>query len=324
MADLKSSYSAADCIPVKLIKNYELMHSMMNNKRILPIHVQFIITNKCNLNCLFCSCSKDDRKTEMSLEDARKLIAIMASQGTRSVTLTGGGEPLLHPHFSEILECLFDAGIKVGLVTNGLKLKPDLPLNEVTWCRISNDDHRKFTERYSKCLSETVQAIPEVDWAFSHVVSSEPNIDEIQRVIEFANLHKFTHVRLVADLLDYCNINLNFVKEEIRKRGVDDRTVIYQKRNRPVKGGDCYICYLKPVIGADCKVSACCGSQYALKKPSRCMPPELCLGSAFDLEKIINNSHKPFNGSICYRCYYENYNKILGAILSDTEHMDFV
>ena len=67
-----------------------------------------------------------------------------------------------------------------------------------------------------------------------------------------------------------------------------------------------------------------CGAQYALKIPSKYMPPELCLGSAFDLDKIIKNSSKPFDGSICYRCYYENYNKILGTILAKTEHMNFV
>jgi len=324
MADLKSSYSAADNIPVKLIKNYELMHSMMTKRIILPIHVQFIISNKCNLKCPFCSCSNDDRETDMSLEDALRLIELMARLGTKSVTITGGGEPLLHPNFIEILEAFNEANIDVGLVTHGLELHPDLPLENVVWCRISNADHRKLTVNYLKNLSETVQAIPQVDWAFSHVVSSEPNFDEIQRVIEFANLHKFTHVRLVADLLDYCNVNLNIVKKEMKDRGVDDQLVIYQGRNEPTKGGPCYICYLKPIIGADCKVYACCGAQYALKTPSRYMPQELCLGSAFELEEIIKNSDKPFDGSICYRCYYDNYNKILETILAKTEHMNFV
>lgn len=324
MTDLKSSYSAADNIPVKLIKNYELMHSMMTDRIILPVHVQFIITNRCNLKCPFCSYANDDRKTEMSLKDARKLIRIMKDLGTRSVTITGGGEPLLHPHFSEILTAFYEADIEVGLVTHGLELKPDtLPLKKMTWCRISNADHRSLTGSYLKRLSETVEAIPEVDWAFSHVVSPEPNYDEIQRVIEFANVHEFTHVRLVADLLDYENVDLGPVEKEMKER-VDDSLVIYQGRNSPTKGGNCYICYLKPIIGADCKVYSCCGAPYALKNPSKYMPPELCLGSAFDLDKIIKNSSKPFDGSICYRCYYENYNKILEAILAKTDHMNFV
>jgi len=323
MKDLKSSFSAADSIPVKLVKDYELMQSMMKDKRILPVHAQFIPTNKCNLKCSFCSCANDDRQSEMPLEDARKIINLMKSLGTKAATITGGGEPLLHPDFAEIITAFNEAGIKTGLVTHGLGLNPQLPLKDLVWCRISNADHRSLTGNYQKRLRQTVEAFPEVDWAFSHVVSSKPNLDEIQRVIEFANSQNFTHVRLVADLFNYENVDLIAVEKEIKNR-VDDSKVIYQGRNMPSKGGPCYIGYLKPLISADCKVYTCCGAQYALKEPSKCMPPELCLGSAFDLDKIIDNSDKPFDGSICYRCYYDNYNNILGNILAKTEHMDFV
>lgn len=258
MADLKSSYSAADSIPIKLIKNYELMHSMMNDGIILPIHVQFIPTNRCNLKCLFCSCANDDRKTEMSLKDARKLIEIMKNLGTRSVTITGGGEPLLHPHFSEIIKAFNEADIEVGLVCHGLELRCDSPLEEIVWCRISNADHRSLTGKYLKRLNDVVETFPNIDWAFSHVVSADPNFNEIHRIIEFANLHNFTHVRIVADLLNYHNVNLGIVEKAMKNRGIDDSLVIYQGRNKPTKGGDCYICYLKPIIGADCKVYTCC------------------------------------------------------------------
>jgi hypothetical protein len=164
---------------------------------------------------------------------------------------------------------------------------------------------------------------PEVDWAFSHVVSPNPNDDEIRRVIDFANRHSFTHVRLVADLLQTEKVDLDGLKRKLREQGVDDHLVIYQARNKPKRGSDCYICYLKPVIGADCMVYACCGVQYALEKPSRKMPSELTLGSAFVMHKIIAQSHKPFDGSICKRCYYENYNVVLKAMLSKIDHERF-
>jgi MoaA/NifB/PqqE/SkfB family radical SAM enzyme len=260
----------------------------------------------------------------MSFKDAQKIIKIIKDLGTKSVTVTGGGEPLIHPRFSDIMGAFYDAGIEIGLVTNGLFFNNSHSyLKKIVWCRISNADDRSLTGDYLRSLSNTVETFPEVDWAFSHVVSRKPNLDEIQRVIEFANVYEFTHVRLVADLLDYWNVDLEQVEKEMKDR-VDDSKVIYQGRNTPLKGGDCYICYLKPIIGADCKVYTCCGVQYALKEPSKYMPPELCLGSAFDLDKIIRNSSKPFDGSICYRCYYENYNKILGTILAHTEHMNFV
>lgn len=318
-----NSFTAADSIPVKLIKNHELLKSMVKNKVIPPIHVQFIPTNKCNLKCTFCSCSNEDRRIEMSFDDALRIIEKLHKLGTQSVTITGGGEPLLYPHLKELFKAFHEAGIKIGFVTNGLLLNR-LSYEYVTWCRISNSDERKFNTKYFNNLVEAVEDNPNVDWAFSHVVSSKPNHAEIRRIVDFANLYQFTHVRLVADLLDYENVNLLEVKRTLRESNVDDDIVIYQSRNVPTIGGDCYICYLKPMIGADCKVYACCGIQYALKKPSKSLPKELCLGSAFDIEDIIKKSRKPFDGNICHRCYYDNYNKILGSILAKTQHMEFV
>jgi len=252
-----NSYTAADSLPIKLIKNYELLKSMMEDKVIIPIHVQFIPTNRCNLDCTFCSCSEDDRKTEMSLDDARKIIDKLHKLGTQSVTITGGGETLLYPNLQELFSLFREAGIKIGLVTNGLLLDR-WSYEDVTWCRISNSDERKFSSSYLKTLTLAVEKNPNVDWAFSHVVSSNPNISEIKYLIEFANLYNFTHIRLVADLLDYKNVDLEKVKTELNKQHVDDRRVIYQSRNVPVRGGDCYICYLKPIISANCRVYACC------------------------------------------------------------------
>lgn len=325
MLDKMNSYSSADGIPIKLIKNTKLINIISTRKVIPPIHAQFIPTNKCNMNCDFCSCSKEDRNSEMSIADAQYIINQLNELGCKSVTITGGGEPLLYSDILKLVWLFFFAGIQIGLVTNGLLLQENQEvLKCITWCRISNSDKRDFNDAYAKTLSEVAQKHCHVDWAFSHVVSTKPNIDEIKKIIVFANEHDFTHVRLVADLINPELVPMEFLKKCLRVSGIDDRKVIYQARNEPVHGGDCYICYLKPVIGADCKVYACCGAQYSLKNPSRRLPQELCLGSAFDLEKIVMNSAHSFNGHICYRCYYNSYNVILKGLLSDTEHERFV
>lgn len=323
--DIRNSYTAADGLPIKLINDSELMNHIKVKKEIPPIHVQFIPTNRCNLNCDFCSCSEEDRNIEISLLEAEKIINILWDLGTKAVTITGGGEPLMHPNIKEIIEMFIDYDIQVGLVTNGLLLHRSSEfIGYVTWCRISNGKNRSLTGEYWNNLSRTVIDNPKIDWAFSHVVSPNPNHDEIKRVIDFANFHDFTHVRLVADLFQTEKVDLWALREWLREKGINDRLVIYQARNKPRRGSDCYICYLKPVIGADCKVYTCCGAQYALEVPSKRMPPELCLGSAFEMQRIITHSHKPFDGSICHRCYYENYNSVLKATLSKIDHERFV
>ena len=318
---IRSSYTAADSIPFKLISDARIVGIITQRKVIPPWHVQFIPTNKCNLNCPFCSCAEDDRKTEMNITDAEYIISLLHELGSRAVTITGGGEPFLYKHISRLIWGFVLHNIQVGLVTNGLLLNRNhSALKPVTWCRISNGDDRQFTDDYHRTLSEVVASNQHIDWAFSHVVSRHPNICEIKKVIGFANEHKFTHVRLVADLLDYENVDMEALQYQLEDDKIDLSRVIFQARNEPVRGMPCYICYLKPIIGADCKVYTCCGVQYALKKPSKKMPRELCLGSAFDMQKIIERSHRPFDGSICHRCYYKSYNDVLRELLAEHEH----
>jgi len=258
--------------------------------------------------------------------DAFELIGLFRSLGTRALTITGGGEPPEYPYLEGVIDRFVQNNIQVGLVTNGIhldRLSRDT-LRRLTWCRISHSDERTFTEEYAQSLEAIVCVAPRVDWAFSYVVTAEPNEEMIRKVVHFADVHGFTHVRLVADLLDYANVDLERMKKKINLRGTNDSKVIYQGRNKPRVGGPCFICFLKPVVAADCKVYTCCGAQYALDPPSRRMPEELCLGSAFDLDKIAERSYYPFPGDICKRCYYSEYNRLLADLFSRVEHVNFV
>jgi MoaA/NifB/PqqE/SkfB family radical SAM enzyme len=324
--DIKTSFTAADSIPLKVLLDRDLISHIERKKKLLPLHIQFLPTNRCNLNCSFCSCSARDRKLEMDINLARKIIAKCRKAGTKSVTITGGGEPLMYPAFSELIESFRLNSIKVGLVTNGLLLHkvPRRVMSKITWCRISNDDSRRFVGVYKKNLAQAVKVSPGVDWAFSHVVSLKPNFDEIARIVRFANEHDFTHVRLVADLFQPEGVNMERVKRELRKRNVDDSKVVYQERKAYERGGDCFIGYLKPLIGPDARVYACCGVQYAFRIPSKDLPRELCLGDALRIDSILRKSDTPLNGSKCVKCYYMNYNILLRGMLKSIVHREFV
>lgn len=321
----KNSYTAADALPIKVIKNTRLINEIIHDKKIRPIHPQFIPTNKCNLNCPFCSCAEDDRMTEMPFEDAKKILDTLFDLGSKAITITGGGEPLIYPHINELINYCYDLGIKVGLVTNGLKLDNlDCKNGAITWCRISNGDFRSMSDAYRNKLDAIVKKYPEIDWAFSHVVSSKPNYVEIEKILQYAKDHNFTHVRLVADLFEPENVPLDSIKDYFKMKNFDDSIAIYQGRKNPVHGQGCYICYLKPLIGPDQKVYMCCGVQYALEDDQKKLPEKLCLGYAKDLPKIIENSYKPGPGHQCVKCYYSDYNSLLENLLKETNHGDFL
>lgn len=321
--DRRTSYTAADIIPLKVLLDKDLLQSTQNGK-IIPLHIQFMPTNKCNLKCVFCSCSERNKSLEMPFDDAKRIIDDCKLLGTKAVTISGGGEPLCYPNFEELIEYFNYRGIKIGMVTNGLLLHKinSKTLSKITWCRISSGDDRDFNDNYNQQLHKVVTENNNVDWAFSHVITSRPNIDTIKKIIKFANEHNFTHVRLVADLFTPEFIDMRVIKSFLS--GLDDSLVIYQGRKEYTKGTDCYICYLKPVIAPDLKVYACCGAQYALETPTKDMPEELSLGDARDIWQIIDKSIKPFNGAKCVKCYYSGYNSLLNSLLSKIEHQEFV
>lgn len=323
----RNSYTSADALPVKLLQNVQVLESIQKDGAIPPVHAQVILTNRCNLKCSFCSCAEDDRESEMSYGMALELVEILKKCGTKAVTITGGGEPLLHPYFGNIIKTFASAGIQIGLVTNGLLLSQvsTKVLNLMTWIRISHAAERSFSQAYQQMLSKTVSKATKPDWAFSYVVTHDINAFATIPVIEFANKHNFSHVRLVADLFHPKAVDMELIEEKVKSL-VDDSLVIYQARQKPERGSDCRMGLLKPLISANGMVYACCGVQYALEVPSKNLPIELCLGSAGKLERIVEKA-EVLDGSICKRCYYGAYNRVLENMVSfpkTIQHREFV
>lgn len=310
----KESYTSASTFPAKLLHTKAVEYN-----KVIPIHPQIYITNKCNLNCSFCSCSDRQKTLEMKSYEVKDVIDVLADRGAKAITFSGGGEPLLHPKVNEIINYAGSKGIEAGLVSNGIALNKLEYHDNLTWCRVSSSDRR--VPSYDSIL-KAVNKNPETDWAFSHVVTARPDIKKIKDLVNFANLYNFTHIRLVSDLHDLDNVP---EMQEIKKNleGIDDSKVIYQGRKDSTRGiEDCYISLLKPVISPE-GIFPCCGAQYAIKNQDRDMVDEMKMGEVKDLADILDNQ-KHFDGSICDVCFYSDYNSALKKLLNKPEHVNFV
>jgi MoaA/NifB/PqqE/SkfB family radical SAM enzyme len=316
-----SSYTAASTIPSKLFCNMELFESI-REKRIIPIHLQLNPTNKCPLNCSFCSCKNRDKNLEIDYDLLMTSLSNFIQLGTKAVTITGGGDPLAYERLGDLINYLYNEDIKIGFVTNGVLFKDehmDL-FNKVTWCRISlSDEYNLLTPKISKIVEAT-----STDWSFSYVLKPGTEIKKVADAISFANQHKFTHVRLVDDILSESGQSVvDQMKKNIRFM-VDDRIVIYQGRKTYTHGHKrCLISLLKPNIGPDGKIYPCCGIQYAKDPPSYDLKDSM--GDLEDLEKIWNEQLN-YDGSDCVKCYYSDYNNILNIIedAPNLKHKEFV
>ena len=309
----RNSYTSADALPAKLITDSDLISDIQEFHAIPPIHPQVIPTNRCNLSCEFCSCANEDRSLHMKREDMYLLAEVLADMGAEAVTITGGGEPLMHSDLNEFIEELGHWDIEVGLVTNGILL--DRLAHPVTWCRISVSD---TTGPDMDAVYRAVKDLPGIDWAFSYVVSSAPNVRKLHEFCRIVEENaSFTHIRVVSDLLDLKNVpNLDNFSDTYTK-------AIFQGRKTPRHGGPCWMHLLKPVISPDLKVYTCCGAQYALDPPSLKMPDELCVGTLQEYSETLDRS-APFDGSICAKCYYTSYNHVLEALLTEHKHEVFL
>src|SRR5919106_6243788 len=67
-----------------------------------PIVAQIIPTRRCNLSCTYCN-EFDSVSAPVPLEELQRRIERLTELGTSIITLSGG-EPLLHPDLTSIVE----------------------------------------------------------------------------------------------------------------------------------------------------------------------------------------------------------------------------
>ncbi|MFF8771838.1 radical SAM protein [Kitasatospora sp. NPDC015120] len=106
-----------------------------------PLVVDLDPTTFCDLACPECISGKLLNQGRFTPERLAALAEELVSMSVRAVVLIGGGEPLAHRGTRQVLRILGEAGIAVGVVTNGTMI--DKNLDELaayaSWVRVSMD-----------------------------------------------------------------------------------------------------------------------------------------------------------------------------------------
>lgn len=108
---------------IALAKSYLLRKDRLNA---FPFEVALGITNRCNLDCVFCPRRFGRRPPgNMSLDLLKNLLAQVAPY-VDAVDLSFDGEPFLHPQWVECVEACHQRGIRAILQTNALLMDESL------------------------------------------------------------------------------------------------------------------------------------------------------------------------------------------------------
>jgi MoaA/NifB/PqqE/SkfB family radical SAM enzyme len=91
-----------------------------------PYHVEIHPADRCNIDCFFCSTAAIRGTDEVPMPRFAELLGELREAGTRSIRLSGGGEPLFHRRIHDFLRAIEGSGLPIeNVTTNAVLLRPE-------------------------------------------------------------------------------------------------------------------------------------------------------------------------------------------------------
>lgn len=135
----------------KIFRHADRLHDWLTGQYVAPITLELDITLSCNDRCPRCVHKFALQERHLSLAAISNILAEAADLQIRGVTLTGGGDPLSHPEFSDVMKIVQGSPISAGLFTNGGLITTDCRAEELVrsfqWIRVSLDSASEGTFR---------------------------------------------------------------------------------------------------------------------------------------------------------------------------------
>ena len=294
----------------KIFHFQEKINSFLSQEVTAPIYVRIKPINLCNHGCFFCVYStgfrvKDGGEEEhivsgmhedMKEEDViptckmMEILDDLASIGTKAVTFSGGGEPLIHQDIVQIMRRTLDLGLDLSIITNGQNLAKERAevLANAKWVRVSMDySNGEQMKRFRNVPVKSFDSVLKNIKAFAAIKHHDCDlgVNYIVHKNNYMNLFDFTaqlkeagvdNVRFspmyVENFYEYHAEIENKVNAELKliSKLIDAKFTVNTTYNitpgsshSKVRSYDrCYTMQTVPVIGADLNVYACHNKAY--------------------------------------------------------------
>lgn len=233
------------------------------------LSLRITITNRCNVNCLYCHHDGMVKsKDEMTPDEIYEICKIAKDLGVRRVRLSGG-EPLIRKDLVEIIEKINTLNFNdISITTNGTLLadyaeelkEAGLDRVNVSLDTLNPETYKFITKKdYLRKAKEGILKAVEVGLfpvKINMVLMKGINEDEVEEMFEFCKEHGI--ILQLIELMESENCddekfsadyhyNLDFIEEELSKKAdeVKTREFMQGRRKYFIDGGEIEI--VKPV-----------------------------------------------------------------------------
>lgn len=162
------------------------------------------ILNYCNLKCPYCFADDmiHEKSTTMGMDDFRKILEFISRTPKNHIGIIGG-EPTLHPHFSDILKevnryCL-EVNTQATLFTNGVELEKYIPeIGDRIGLLINCNDPETMGVEATKKQTSTLDKLYSFAW-FDRRCTCGCNIypgkEDYSFIWKLVDKYRLTHLR---------------------------------------------------------------------------------------------------------------------------------
>lgn len=347
----------------KILYHFSLIQEILAGKNPFPVSCEIDPSNYCNHACEWCYFveSRESHLSSIPREILLRVVDELSKGGTKAITFTGGGEPLLNEATLFAIEKASACGMKTGLVTNGALLereKSELIVKHCSFVRFSVDaGSSKTFEAVHKPKNPKVDNFERIIQNLSYLVEAKKRTGKEMPIGVGFIVHpkNYEDIYLAAELFKKIGVNyfqvrpvflsdntlsltevwlkaVEFIEKALELNNKSYQVLPIQRRFNEIMNttrgyNQCLIHNLLAVVGADSKLYLC--SMFRGDE-------RFALGDLKEesFESIWNNEQrKRVISSIdlnkCPKCRYAVYNEIMdylseGKISKEKFHVDFL
>jgi len=295
----------------KIFHFREKLNAFVDNEITAPVYVRIKPINLCNHGCFFCVYStgfrvKDggelphvisgmheemNEKDQIPAEKMYEILNDLAEIGTKAVTYSGGGEPLMHPDITGFMKKTLELGLDLSIITNGQNLVKDRAqiLAEAKWVRVSMDYtngeqmklFRNIPEKSFNGVIKNLETFSKIknkncDLSINYIVHNKnyKNLFEFTQLLKNSGVNNVRYSPMYTDdFLDHHMPIKDYVNNELMKiSSLKDKDFTVNSTYRIGESESshsntrnysrCFTMQTVPVIGADLNLYSCHNKAY--------------------------------------------------------------